>query len=365
MSISKETLRGYLLEEALAYLIKNAGYNLLVDERQDPQELKNEHHGIVVKGRGAEHQADVLGQLNWIPAFTYPIRLFVEAKFRKSKTGINTVRNAVGIIQDINQNFHIHNRRNVLIKRYSYNYAIFSTSGFTKDAEDMAFAHGISLIDLRNPDFNQLLDIIDNAADLIVQRIFVNKDFSNNQDSGVEKFTSEKNIISQMRKYIRTELHTIPEEYEEYIENYNYRHLKSIFNIYLSEMLNTVRKYGELFMGMANGPFLLVLKADDPERFLAYSREYPTHEVSISWSREIENGRLWTIQPFDKKEGYKLSFVLPDKLGDWIFNSTDPINYARDVKGDFLSNITIYRLDWGRDYLFRLIYRPREIKQNW
>lgn len=360
MSISKEALRGYLLEEALAYLIKNTGYNLLVDERQDPQELKNKHHGIVVKGRGAEHQADVLGQLNWIPAFTYPIRLFVEAKFRNKKTGIDTVRNAVGVIHDINQNFY--NKRNVLIKRYSYNYAIFSTSGFTSDAEDMAFAHGISLIDLRNPDFNELLNIIDNAADIIVQIIFGNKDFLNNQNSGVKKLTSDKNIISKMRKYIRMELHTIPEEY---IENYNYRHLESIFNIYLSEMLNTVRKYGELFLGMANGPFLLVLKADDPERFLAYSREYPTHEVSISWSGEIENGRLWTIQPFNKKEGYKLSFVLSDKLGDWIFNSTDPINYARDVKGDLLSNITIYRLDWRRDYLFRLIYRPREIKQNY
>lgn len=40
MRISKETLKGYLLEEALAYLIKGTGYNLLVEKNQDSTELK-------------------------------------------------------------------------------------------------------------------------------------------------------------------------------------------------------------------------------------------------------------------------------------------------------------------------------------
>lgn len=72
MRLSKETLRGYILEEVLAYLIRNTGYELLVDRTQDPYELENKGHGLVVKGRGTVHQADVLGQLRWIPAFTYP-----------------------------------------------------------------------------------------------------------------------------------------------------------------------------------------------------------------------------------------------------------------------------------------------------
>jgi hypothetical protein len=103
MNISRETLRGYILEEVLAYLIRNTGYRLLVDPSQDPAELDMRHNGLVVKGRGAVHQVDVLGELSWIPAFTYPLRLFVEAKFRGRSTGIPEVRNLVATLMDVNQ----------------------------------------------------------------------------------------------------------------------------------------------------------------------------------------------------------------------------------------------------------------------
>jgi hypothetical protein len=132
MRISKEALKEYLLEEALAYLIKNTGYTLLVDESQDTRELQKRENGLVVIGRGGEHQVDVLGQLSWIPTFTFPIRLFIEAKFRTAKTGIGVVRSAVGIIEDLNQNFSPMRETGILIKRYNYNYALFSTSGFSK-----------------------------------------------------------------------------------------------------------------------------------------------------------------------------------------------------------------------------------------
>lgn len=102
MRINKDTLKGYILEEVLAYLIRTTGYKLLVDASQDPRDLENRGNGLVVKGRGAVHQVDVLGELQWIPAFTFPLRLFVEAKFRRGKTGIDAVRNAVGVLLDVN-----------------------------------------------------------------------------------------------------------------------------------------------------------------------------------------------------------------------------------------------------------------------
>lgn len=102
--MDKDALKGYILEEVLAYLIRTTGYALLVDPQQDPRDLAKRGNGLVVKGRGSEHQVDVLGQLEWTPAFTFPLRLFVEAKFRTKKTGIDAVRNAIGILLDINQN---------------------------------------------------------------------------------------------------------------------------------------------------------------------------------------------------------------------------------------------------------------------
>jgi hypothetical protein len=167
--MSVETFKGKLLEEVLAYLIRNAGYQLLVDPVQDPDELAQRGAGLVVKGRGSTHQADVLGQLGWIPAFTFPIRLFVEAKWhRRSKTGLRDVRNAVGVLQDVNQNYVTQNDqdRSILVRRFNYCYSLFSTTGFSKPAEQMALAHLISLIDLSGPEFRDLRELVDEFGDL-------------------------------------------------------------------------------------------------------------------------------------------------------------------------------------------------------
>lgn len=123
--LSQDTLRGYVLEEVLARLIQNTGYRLLVDATQDVEELENRPNGLAVRGRGGSHQVDVLGELLWIPAFTFPLRLIVEAKARKGTTGIGDVRNAVGVVSDVNQNYtRTSGARRVLIQKYSYRYAV-------------------------------------------------------------------------------------------------------------------------------------------------------------------------------------------------------------------------------------------------
>jgi hypothetical protein len=80
--VSSGVLKGYLLEEIVASLISNAGYRLLTDPRDDPHDLALMGNGLQVRGRGGFHQADVLGELSWAPAFGNPIRLFIEAKWR-------------------------------------------------------------------------------------------------------------------------------------------------------------------------------------------------------------------------------------------------------------------------------------------
>ena len=72
---TSDQLGGYLLEEALAWLLRNSGYRLLVDHSQDPDELVSRGNGLCVKGRGAEHQVDVLGEFAFTPAFSLPIIL--------------------------------------------------------------------------------------------------------------------------------------------------------------------------------------------------------------------------------------------------------------------------------------------------
>jgi hypothetical protein len=346
--ISVDSAKGYILEEVLAYLIRNAGYRLLVDPIQDPNDLTWERNGLVVIGRGAVHQVDVLGQLEWIPAFTFPIRLFAEAKFRDSRTGLLTVRNAVGTILDINQNyFSLLDRRHKgfdFRPRFQYSYALFSTSGFTNGATRMAMAHQISLIDLSGSEFRDLRDTISNVASRF-----------RNQISQV--------TIAGIRHHIRTQLRTLPQELSQETDYFRHTRNLSVRNIDLVDVLETARKYSELFIGMANGPFMLVLKAEDPVSFLRYSANMPSHDVIITWNPMIDDGTRWDIQPAVPYDNisYRLTFRLPRLLAQWIFESYEKSQArALDVKQRFFSSITVYTKSGREDRLFRLNFNVND-----
>jgi hypothetical protein len=67
--IAETTLRGYLLEETLAWLLRDSAYELLTARDSDP-ELVTQGAELRVRGRGATHQVDVLGQFAFTPAFS-------------------------------------------------------------------------------------------------------------------------------------------------------------------------------------------------------------------------------------------------------------------------------------------------------
>lgn len=352
MPISKESLRGYILEEVLAFLIRRTGYKLLVDRSQDTRDLDHRGNGLVVKGRGGVHQVDVLGQLEWIPAFTFPLRLFIEAKFRKQKTGINVVRNAIGVVLDINQNNSPIREEGRFLQRYHYAYAIFSTSGFSKHAVDMALAHQISLIDLSGEDFRQLRGIIRQAARDIKRRIEGNANFMDREIDGDELDDqidlSREKIVTSIRYVLRRELGTMPLNVES-------QYPDDVISNLVEPVVSVAKGYDELLVAMANGPFMLVLKADNPGAFIRYATDNPRHKVNIHWDRMIDDGQTWLVNPADGSSAYSLSFKLPEILKSWVFETSENTRKrAFQAKQEFLSVITIYRLVEGKDQLFRL-----------
>lgn len=345
---SYNSLKGYLLEEILAYLIQNTGFRLLVDDSQDKRELAKRGNGLVVQGRGGVHQVDVLGQLAWIPAFTYPIRLFVEAKCRKDSTGLPVIRNAVGVVSDINQNYSpIREGSNRLIKRYSYHYAIFSTSGFSVHAVDYAMAHQISLIDLSGPDFSDLRRLVDYLADSIA-----------NEDTG-------QGFVKALRFHVRQELGTWPEEIPISLKVRSSLGIsEDTLAILDNALLRGIRDIGELFVGMSSGPFLLTFKSQNPQAFLKFADRFPSHRVIITWPND-DDKRQWTVQPAREREAYSLSFGLPDALAEWIFeDESEATRRALSAKERFLKDILIYRYVNGRDHLYRLTYDARATKRR-
>jgi hypothetical protein len=149
-----------LLEEALLHLLRGSGYRT-VEGVNDDETLQVGVAGLLIKGRGGNHQIDAIADFLVSQPFSNPQRLLVEAKYYSKKVKLQVVRNAVGVLTDVSQ-YWAPSLANVPAKRrYHYQYALFSASGYTKDAERYAFAHDIYLIPLANSTFlSPVLDAI-------------------------------------------------------------------------------------------------------------------------------------------------------------------------------------------------------------
>ncbi len=75
----------------------------------------------------------------------------------------------VGVLLDVNQNYTTQNGEEGtrLIRRFNYCYSLFSTTGFTLPAQEMALAHQISLIDLSGPQFADLRQVVNEMGEFL------------------------------------------------------------------------------------------------------------------------------------------------------------------------------------------------------
>ena len=354
VAITRDALRGYILEEALAYLVSGAGYRLLVHPDQDPDNLIRRGNGLGVKGRGSDHQADVLGELLWIPAFTFPLRLFVEAKFRHGRTGISAVSKAVGVLLDINQRNLIERDISRFPRYYRYEYALFSTSGFSQRAIDMAITHQISLIDLSGDEFSDLRNEVTRSAEAVIDSF--EEQYKRHEIEAVRRGRLVSGVRNALRRELRTWPSVVPPVEQEEVQITHHSLLPAI---------EIAHRYRELFVAMADGPFMLLLKERNPGEFVRYANRHRRHAVEIYWSRQQDRGRTWTIKPSDDRGAYELTFRLPDRLADWIFTKPDfSRRRALRIKQTYFSSITVYRHIDGEDYLYRLEYDSGELAQR-
>jgi len=344
-----------LLEEALAWLLRNSGYRLLVHAKQDPDELEMQHGALHVRGRGAIHQADALGEFAITPGFSLPIRLFLEAKYYRSRCQLQVVRNAHGVVHDVNENF-IQIGSSRPRRRFQYAYALFSASGFTVPAQEYALAQQISLIDLSGESFNWLREAVWIAA----SELYTLRD----------KYHIRTFPVSWMRTEIRGLLGTaITSGPEPFLEpgttaSTNAPRFRITAQEVIAEFTSKLRmrESTELILGFPAAPFILPLASDDPAQFIAYIKQHPAHAVRLR-RRGSGQDAEWTATPAGTQENtYKVSFKLPEKVESWI-SENEKWRRARtaDVKGDLLSRITIYRHSSGETQIYQLRYEPNEL----
>jgi hypothetical protein len=164
---SANQIRGALLEEAILALLRASAYRTIGECGNDPT-LCVLGAGLGVQGRGSKHQIDAIADFSVGQPFSNPQRLLLEAKYHSDSrpVGLSVIREAVGVLKDVGEFWVARDGRRPAPRRYHYQYAVFSASRFTAEAQDFAFAHDIFLLPLAGSKFfAQMLDAVRQAAD--------------------------------------------------------------------------------------------------------------------------------------------------------------------------------------------------------
>ena len=147
-------------------LLRAAGYRTVTDQGADPT-LGTSAAGLTVLGRGTNHQIDAIADLRIGQPFSNPSRLLVEAKSYADyrPIGLPIVRGTVGVLKDVSEFWMARAPGRPVGGRYHYQSAIFSSSDFTSQAQDYAFAHDVYLLPLaRSSYFSPVITAMNAAA---------------------------------------------------------------------------------------------------------------------------------------------------------------------------------------------------------
>lgn len=269
-----------LLEEALAALLRGAGFAIVSDPHGDPT-LARTSSGVAVLGRGAQHQVDVIADFEFISPFSYPPRLLLEAKFQKRRTGLPVIRNAVGLLRDVSEWFLPGAVPSS--NRYHYQVAVFSKTPFTRDAQLYAYAHDIVLVPLEN---NSLFQPIIEAISTLSQ-------------ADVDKLR-EQVRLGEIREIVRSRLLGIGP----HRRPYDYQEGK------LALLQEAVAQVGVAFLARTSGGFPLFLIPDGP--LAGYRMEDLEHGHPMRVHYNLKTG--WRLELQNTETPIGFSFDLPEEL---------------------------------------------------
>lgn len=146
-------LRGRLFELALIKLLESSDFTIVDPVNELDTRVKESRDGFIeFKGRGCWHQIDLPFDYKRVTPFTYPMRLLGEAKFHKTDISKKYIREYIGVLKDIQENYFVKDGDDIknLAKRRIEVGSFFSANGFQAEAEKLAYAHGIRTISYKN-----------------------------------------------------------------------------------------------------------------------------------------------------------------------------------------------------------------------
>jgi hypothetical protein len=280
--------------------------------------------------------------------FSLPVRLFVEAKSRSSKVGLSEVRNAHGVVDDVNQQYstELSSTYRQPLRRYQYRYALFSAAGFKRPAQSYALAQQISLIDLSGPAFAPFIATVERAAAAI--------------HSEAERTELTTFPVGQVRQALRTAFGNAGAEMpiSDSVQTGATGLPADVLASWAARMIADLQRTstGEgLILGFPAAPFILAMQPDNMEEFEAFiavhGQDIP---VNIRFGRDGIGGD-WIITPSADPEAFRLSFGLPGALETWLLSVPEQERLrAADARRTLLSTISLFL----EDRLIQLRYEP-------
>jgi hypothetical protein len=153
-------LKGYLFEIVVLELLRKNGFTRVNPGFEPTDRVREPREGFIeFRGRGCWHQIDCPCDYQSMLPFMYPLRLLGEVKYRNKPLQKSYIREYIGVIKDIQENYFAldGDTDDILPSRKMEIGVYFSANGFHAEAEKLAFAHGIKTISYQN---NHLIDRI-------------------------------------------------------------------------------------------------------------------------------------------------------------------------------------------------------------
>lgn len=160
-------LKGYLFEVLILELLRKNGFDVVDADNEPNNRIREKRKGFIeFRGRGSWHQIDCPCDYVYQLPFTYPLRLLGEVKFHKNAISKAYIREYIGILKDINENYYSDDGNdisNYYQRRMEFG-VFFSANGFQVEAEKLAYAHGIKTISYKN---NHIVNKLKNLLEIL------------------------------------------------------------------------------------------------------------------------------------------------------------------------------------------------------
>ena len=142
-------VKGYMWEAVVLRLLQENDF-VEITTVDNVRTKRDRGYFLEMRGRGTWHQIDCPCDYTRFIPFVNPLRLLGEVKFYANPVQKNLIREFIGTIKDIQENYFVSDDFMQPTMRYTELGAYFSANGFDVEAERLAFAHNIKAVSHKN-----------------------------------------------------------------------------------------------------------------------------------------------------------------------------------------------------------------------